>query len=514
MERLPQEIVAKVAEYLPRKYKGKLIRPALATLSRSWQYAIETLTFRNLVITSDRLQNFCASIASHPTRRRFVRLIFFAIILPTYSDEDCANYETADDRAANNLAFSRHLSALLQELSQWPADSELKLELYTYSPTDNAVHDPKKVYSDRNEPAMGRRLDLFRERYSQSYISFTRPPTVVVPRVTSFLMRMEPWMEHDRKLDPSSWVALTAALPGLERIIWIIYEPTHFLALRRHQMHEFASAVASFQPSPALKELKIGVRESWYPHNERLPNLNVDGNSICSSLCALLGRGNIQRFSYTGPIDPTLFWPRETDETPSWGSLETLKVKFCLGSLDGQWFFKGSQEDSRCYESSDIPLPQDAEGFFPPGYYDSDEQNDEAIAHAKSMETFQDEEGHIIHASMFRRAPRDEAIIPLIKAVARRLAHTPSLQSVQLKSDRMLGREKWFFSYYPPGQMIYWDEHVDCRVPGFENPVSHARFFLRAGDSKAYEEVAALLRGIGRARNGTDAVVTFVPFSR
>ncbi|KAK7949766.1 hypothetical protein PG988_016405 [Apiospora saccharicola] len=144
MERLPQEVVARIAGYLSRIHEGKLIRPSLATLSGSWQYAIEALPFQSLQLTSDHLEVFVAALANGRTRRRFLRSLCLDIILPRYSDEDCARYETADDRAGNNHVFSHHLSALLQELSQWPGGGKLNLCIDMHSPMDGAHRGPDR----------------------------------------------------------------------------------------------------------------------------------------------------------------------------------------------------------------------------------------------------------------------------------------------------------------------------------------------------------------------------------
>ncbi|KAK7756342.1 hypothetical protein SLS62_001568 [Diatrype stigma] len=509
MERLPQELVAKIAGYLPDRHEGKRIRPALATLSRSWQGAIEHFTFETLHITSDDLGDFFLAFARHRTRRRFLQDLKIDVILPRYSDEDCAKYETADDRAANNDVFSRHTLGLLKELSQWPAGGKLNLVIGMYSPMDSIHRDPEKLDRDRYEVALGRRQDIFSERYCYSYIRFA-DTCPVVPRVTSLYAH-----SGTRFLDPGSLVALTAAFPNLERINWPYEDPGYFLALRRQQMQEFASAIASFQPSSACKTLYININSPWYPHKERLPNLNSGDKSFCDALSAMLGRSNIQRLDYEGPIDPTLFWPQEsseTEDTSSWESLREMQVHFGLGSLAGQWFFKGLRGDRFYDQSSDVPLSQDAAGLLPPGYYDSDEKNEEAIALAKSMEMPNDGEGFVVDGCEFRCVPRDEAIAPLLTAVARRLAHTPSLQTVHLETALPRDKGAWFCSFQAPGEMSDWDEYVDCEGSGCNDPLSRARVFLHAGDWRPDEEVVADLRAVGRALYGEDAIVTFLPF--
>ncbi|KAJ2988950.1 hypothetical protein NUW58_g3716 [Xylaria curta] len=482
MERLPQELVAKVAGYLPDRHEGKRIRPALATLSHSWQYAIETLTFKSLHITSDQLGRFFSVFANPVARRDFLRDLHLDVVLPRYSDEDCAKYETVDDRAANSHVFSHHISALLQELSQWPSGGKLNLVVGMYSLMDGAHRGLDKFDHDRYEVSVGRRHDIFDDRYRYSYIRVTDAFPAVVPCVTSFYVHSGP-----RFLDPASLVALTAAFPNLERINWPYEDPVYFPALRRQQMHEFASAVASFQPPPACKTCTY-ILTCRGTHTRRDFRISIPAT----------------RLDYEGPIDPTLFWALrgpslDTDDTCSWKSLLVFK------GLPGDRFYD---------EESDVPLPPDAEGLpllLPPGYYDSDEQNAAAAAAAKSMEMPEDDEGFIVEGCEFRWLPRDEAVLPLLAAVARRLTRTPSLQSVYLETALPRDKGVWFFSYQAPGEMSDWDEYVDCEGSACNDPLSRARVFLHAEDWRPDEGSVAMLRGIGKVCYGEDAIVTFLP---
>ena len=90
MERLSQEVVAKIGGYLTNRREGKRVQPALATLSRSWQYAIGMFRFKSFHTTSDDLVNFYPAFARHRTRRRFPRSLHLDIALTRYSNENCA----------------------------------------------------------------------------------------------------------------------------------------------------------------------------------------------------------------------------------------------------------------------------------------------------------------------------------------------------------------------------------------------------------------------------------------
>ena len=408
MDRLPQELLARIAGYLPDQQEENQIRSTLATLSRPWQYAIETFTFASLRITSNDLEEFKLVFTASTTRRRFLQDLHLKVVLPQYSDEDCAKYETEDDRIANDHAFIQHLSTLLHELSHWPVAGKLNLVIDMYSTSDRTHL--------RARPG-----DPLNDRFRYSYIRFANAVSKVVPRVTSLYVQSGP-----RFPDPASLVALTAAFPNLERINWPFEDPAHYPALRRQKMHDFSRAIASFQPPSTCKTLYIHVNTPWYPHKERLHDLTSGHDSICGALRAMLGRSNIQRLDFEGPIDPTLFWPQRAfppykNDTCSWKSLREIEVRFSLGSLAGQWFFKGLPGDPFYDEASDVPISLGAEShLLPPGYYDSDEQNAEAAARARAMEMPEDEHGFTKDGCEFRCVPRDKAILPLLAAVARR----------------------------------------------------------------------------------------------
>ncbi|KAK7710249.1 NRPS [Diaporthe eres] len=273
----------------------------------------------------------------------------------TVADESIGDIDVFLRRLRATVPLPTHMipDAIIPILSQWPAGGRLNLVIGMYSPMDDVHRGLDKFDRDQYEFTLGRRQDIFGERYVYSYIRFAGTVSVV-PCVTSFDVQSGP-----RFLDPGSLVALTASFPNLERINWPYEDPSYFLALRRQQMQEFTSAVDSFQTPSACKTVYITINTPWYPHKERLPDLIPDDKAFCGALSVMLGRSNIQHFNYKGPIDPTLFWPREspeTNETSSWRCLHEMQIRFGMGSLMGQWF-------------SDVPIPQDTAGLLPPGYY-------------------------------------------------------------------------------------------------------------------------------------------------
>ena len=95
-----------------RKHASAL--PPLATVSRKWQHAIEKRTFREVTVRSDEIDRFRATCTGY--RRHWVTFLRYNVVLPTYSDQACARFERASDKAANDEAFTRAIELLLGTL--------------------------------------------------------------------------------------------------------------------------------------------------------------------------------------------------------------------------------------------------------------------------------------------------------------------------------------------------------------------------------------------------------------
>ncbi|KAI9642413.1 hypothetical protein NHQ30_009218 [Ciborinia camelliae] len=509
MERIPQEVLNRIVELLPDRHEHKLALPALATVSRAWQQAAERLTFRSLHINSKELDIFTSVFSSTSMiRRRFLRNLKFDILLPSYSDAACANYETEHNRTANSDVASLHISSAIQQLSQWPTDGNLSFIINIYSPMDSSHRGQEKLIGDMNAAEMGSRQDIFGERYRYSYIRLSNTDYPSVPCVTSFM----PPQGTTRFLDPSSLVKLTATFPNLQRINWPHQDPGFFLPLCRQHIKEFAESISTYQVPATSKILDIKIETAEYPHNQRIPNLagTTGETSLCDALRTMIGKSKLEKIYYEGPIDPSLFWPDDGSEIADfldWRSVVELRIQFNMASLSGQWFFKGTPNDQFYEERSDVPLPQDTAGIFPPGY-GSEENTVAAKALVDSMKPPTDEDGFLIDSYEFRRIPRDEAMIPMLEALARRLSHMSSLRSAYLETRLPQDRGEWFFSYGAPGESCGFEEYME--EP--DTDLLRARVFFHTEDWRPGDEIVRMFRGVGKACHGEDAIVTFLPF--
>lgn len=117
---LSQEILSLVASYLPRwenqdradsSERDPALLPPYATISRSWQHVIECQTFREITVKSTEIDRFSHIVAKH--RRNLLRRLELNVILPTYTDQACAKFETEKDKQSNNQVFTKAIKDLL-----------------------------------------------------------------------------------------------------------------------------------------------------------------------------------------------------------------------------------------------------------------------------------------------------------------------------------------------------------------------------------------------------------------
>ncbi|KAH7024763.1 uncharacterized protein B0I36DRAFT_366678 [Microdochium trichocladiopsis] len=187
MERLPRDIYDEICTYIDRT---SFDRPALATVSRQWQIAVERLTFKELCLKSTELDTF-QLILQEPRRRPLTRLKFI-VVLSSYGDEMRCKFENADDRSANDQAFTDAFTTLFEILHQWNPQEVGSVEFILediYSISDHAfirISDPSRdtekaisrVLLDENQNEGWKVIDLWSFRFCYSYIRFTENYTL------------------------------------------------------------------------------------------------------------------------------------------------------------------------------------------------------------------------------------------------------------------------------------------------------------------------------------------------
>lgn len=120
-----------------------------------------------------------------------------------------------------------------------------------------------------------------------------------------------------------------------------------------------------------------------------------------------------------------------------------------------------------------------------------------------------DVEGLAAEGAFFRFTPKSSAMLPLIKAVALRLAHgAPKLASLELRCENDSELRMWFINFTAPGRESLW-QSMDPE----ETDVRRARVYLHTGDWRPDTETMELLKHIGNIRYGEDSAVIFLPQS-
>lgn len=238
---LSQEIINIVASYLQRwehedraniTERGRALLPPYASISRSWQYAIEHQTFREIAIRSTELGDFSCILINH--RRKLLRRLELNVILPTYTDKACAKFETEEDKQSNNQVFTKAIKDLLDLLRSWheefqttgnhsdaPIEQSLRLCIGDcYSLMDCRYRGREKYQNDYHEWELGRRHDLFSHRYESSLLQLESIAGVQeIPQISSF--HKSP---SHRNIEPRSLAIIASKFPNLDSFRWRLKE--------------------------------------------------------------------------------------------------------------------------------------------------------------------------------------------------------------------------------------------------------------------------------------------------
>ena len=234
---LSQEIINIIASYLQRwehedgisiSERGRALLPAYSTISKSWQYAIEGQTFREIAVKSTEIDDLSHIVVNH--RRKLLRRLELNVILPTYTDKACAKFETEKDKQSNNQVFTKAIKDLLALLRSWhdefkvmgsdsdaPIEQPLRLCIgECYSPTDCRHRGWEKYQEDMQEKKSGRRHDLFQHRYESSLLKLESVEGIQeIPQISSFYRSA-----GNRNIEPRSLAIIASKFPNLDSFRW------------------------------------------------------------------------------------------------------------------------------------------------------------------------------------------------------------------------------------------------------------------------------------------------------
>lgn len=201
------------------------IKPRLAdytTVSKRWRDHLEQRTFKDIHLKSSDLDYF--SRIAVGSRRIAIRSIAYEVVLPEYSSNACAKFETIKQQKANDKIFSDAIHGLFRLLASWENESKysatdpprpITLELLTPASPSDGLTRMADIPLDSYE-LMGAR-NLHDKRYTHSSLRISKVETLPsVSRINKIIAEVY----DPRKVCASHIVKLSSRLSNLEEIRW------------------------------------------------------------------------------------------------------------------------------------------------------------------------------------------------------------------------------------------------------------------------------------------------------
>lgn len=172
-----------------------------------------------------------ARIFAPAHRRAALGTLTYEIVLPSYDDEASGRFENAEDKEANDVAFSEAVHGLFAVLKSWEESllqtrpetqpRPLKLSFHrVYSPSDISRRGTESFHlQGQQEFELAKRKCLWEHRYEHSVIRLQRWEELpTLPRVNDFRAVVH-W---GRVVEPESIVKVASKFPSLKVIEWVL----------------------------------------------------------------------------------------------------------------------------------------------------------------------------------------------------------------------------------------------------------------------------------------------------
>ncbi|KAL8916579.1 MAG: hypothetical protein Q9172_006244 [Xanthocarpia lactea] len=510
MDRLPQELITHVASYIEReddqshlgflfhqKMPSKL--PPYATLSRRWQLAIESRTFRSLRLTNHELPYLAQVLVGH--RRLFLSDLAYDIVLPTYDDKACAKFETKEDMERNNQVFTDAIHTLFQFLKAWEdagatmESCHLSLHLSdVYAPMDGRHRGLEKYEQDKEQWYSNKRSDLWGHRYEHSILRLLEhPPLPTLSILSSFQMSLY----EDRIIEPKSAVRLANKLSGVRTVaLHLSDNEKKYPDIRRQSRYGLATALPTLS-SPSLRGFTLSFYQLDPPNNDFYPmSALLPSEPLVDHLSRAIYTLS-QSFSLTSLklqdiiISPELYWPSNSSASPAWPNLRHHDVEFHMATPDGNWYFvrdpsKPIDDDESADGEEGVDDDESAGDADGPDDIQGEPDSDASSSSSWRPDTFNErQEDRQVGNSPgrdFRSFPSDTYMNPLVLAIARAAAQMPKLETLSLTSSiRHPDSDGFDILFHAPTHASRFDSE-----PG---NADEARLYWIVGSWRPHEEV-------------------------
>jgi hypothetical protein len=337
-----------------------------ATVSAAFRGAVESVLYSSLRITSEDFDEFERIIQPQsPGRRDMLGTLMVTLILPSYTDAECAYFEREPDKQLNNESFTKALSRFFTMLSHRRASSSARPITLRLGDFHSPMDYPYRPNSEQNkwDEGIGKRKDLFWHRYEHSYLCLLGADNAELPSVStvcSFILSAN----AGRRLAPATVAALANRLPDLNIITWELNDnDSRYPAIRSGLRRDFAQNLAYLR-TPKLTHFNLTYLHNS-PNNEGFRNANLLGDDgldpLSMQLRNFLSTCNLVTISLAGPIciGPEFFWSdaQHRSLAESWSGLKTFDLDLSIVRPDGGWYLQRDPEADR--DPDDLDLPDD-----------------------------------------------------------------------------------------------------------------------------------------------------------
>ncbi|KAI8961447.1 hypothetical protein F5Y11DRAFT_326212 [Daldinia sp. FL1419] len=501
MENWPQELYDNVASfYLRGIFQNNPAFLTLATVCRKFQNSVESYTFQSLLIDSTESKLNDLERILTPRRRKYLQSLAIKMVLPPYPIECITEFETDQDRRANNeivTAGLRRVFCLIASLYGQDEDIIPMLHLTIIAPassSDKGVRPflPKASADDR----IRIRPDLNWQRYQFSLIDLSSDLSDFpdLPCVQKFSI-----CDGRRNWNPRVAMLLSTKMSKASMINWFLDRREddwgRYYGMERKYRDDLVKSIMSADFPRSTTRFCYHIAIPWAHNRQKfLPQFVASGeNDPVSSALRHLTR-NCTNIHIVGPVHSTFFDPltgiRDGDQQ-CWKDVRVFKTTLFMRSPEGKWYFKlkdGVTEDS----SFSIPLGDQ----LPPGYGDTKEELEKC------------EEYYYRHMILPKIRDEPERVIPdsielnaLFAVFARACCRLPVLKEASIEVV-CSGIETWQYE-------------VGCLAPGTPFPkgkkmhkhdTNSWRVYFLLHQWKPSEATIEELKMIGRSRTGCDPV--------
>ncbi|KAK7756433.1 hypothetical protein SLS62_001659 [Diatrype stigma] len=178
-----------------------------ASVSKTWQDAVERETFADLRLDLGRLAEADAILNRVPRRQKYVRTIRLNVVLPPRADNAVRRVATAEERKQNNRALQDTFEAFMSTLRYWTPGPPVKLSLDAFAVKDTGSRVEEAITSS------ARAMYLSPLELEDPERVLCRGPVKVVTEVT-----MERNMSFGIPISGAAVCALLAGLPAAKKV--------------------------------------------------------------------------------------------------------------------------------------------------------------------------------------------------------------------------------------------------------------------------------------------------------